>query len=263
MELKLNRRRGTDNKGGGQATLAFLGEAAEFIQTAPIVIQTVAAVIFLFVLLFILRFVIPGIWIWFRLRGVAWRLRRLRKTEDRNPAPIFARSRTLAHLWTEYEDTLHEQRAFDIETGTLKPAVLRSTVPAAMVFTTETLVDSRLATEFFKHLPGLFTGVGIIDTFFGLIHGLQAFRVSEEAAVGRTSLEGLMHGVSAAFVVSASAIGAAMAVTLIEKLLITGLYRKVEDITFELDGMFEWVLARNISHASSRHRRMPPTRARY
>ncbi|MBU6260977.1 MAG: anti-phage defense ZorAB system ZorA, partial [Burkholderiales bacterium] len=119
------------------------------------------------------------------------------------------------------------------------PAVLRSTVPAAMVFTTETLVDSRLATEFFKHLPGLFTGVGIIGTFFGLIHGLQAFKVSEEAAVVRTSLEGLMHGVSAAFVVSASAIAAAMVVTFIEKLLITGLYRKVEDITFELDGMFE------------------------
>jgi hypothetical protein len=217
----------------------FLREAVEFIQTAPIVIQTVAAVILLFILFFLLRFVVPGVWIWFRLRGVVRRLRHLRKTDDRNPAPTFARSRTLSHLWTEYEDTLHAQRAFDTETGTLKPAVLRSTVPAAMVFTTETLVDSRLATEFFKHLPGLFTGVGIIGTFFGLIHGLQAFRVSEKAAVVRTSLEGLMHGVSAAFIVSASAIAAAMVVTFIEKLLITGLYRKVENITFELDGMFE------------------------
>jgi hypothetical protein len=220
-------------------TFAFFQEAVEFIQTAPIVIQTVAGLIFLFALFFLLRFIVPGVWLWFRLRGVARRLRRLRKTEDRNPATIFARSRTLSHLWTEYEETLHEQRAFDPETGTLKPAVLRSTVPAAMVFTTETLVDSWLATEFFKHLPGLFTGIGIIGTFFGLIHGLQAFKVSEEAAVVRTSLEGLMHGVSSAFVVSASAIAAAMVVTFIEKLLITGLYRKVENITFELDGMFE------------------------
>jgi hypothetical protein len=218
---------------------AFFQGAVEFIETAPIVIQAVAGVILVFVLLFLLRFIVPGVWIWFRLRGVARRLRRLRKTDDRNPAAIFGRSRTLSHLWTEYEETLHEQRAFDPEAGTLKPAVLRSTVPAAMVFTTETLVDSRLATEFFKHLPGLFTGAGIIGTFFGLIHGLQAFKVSEEAAVVRSSLEGLMHGVSAAFVVSASAIAAAMAVTFVEKLLITGLYRKVEDITFELDGMFE------------------------
>jgi ABC-type transporter Mla subunit MlaD len=218
---------------------AFLWEAPEFIQTAPIVIQTVAGIIVVFVLFFLLRFVVPGVWIWFRLRGVVRRLRRLRKSEDRDPAPLFARSRTLSHLWTEYEDTLHEQRAFDAGTGTLKPTVLRSTVPAAMVFTTEMLVDSRLATEFFKHLPGLFTGVGIIGTFFGLIHGLQAFRVSEEAAVVRTSLEGLMHGVSAAFIVSAVAIAAAMLATFIEKWLITALYRKVEDITFELDGMFE------------------------
>jgi hypothetical protein len=218
---------------------AFFQGVVEFIETASIVIQAVAGVILLFALLFLLRFIIPGLWIWVRLRSVVRRLRRLRKTDDRDAAPIFARSRTLSHLWTEYKDTLHEQRAFDPETGTLKPAVLRSTVPAAMVFTTETLVDSRLATEFFKHLPGLFTGVGIIGTFFGLIHGLQAFKVSEEAAVVRTSLEGLMHGVSAAFVVSASAIAAAMVVTFIEKLLITGLYRKVEDITFELDGMFE------------------------
>jgi ABC-type transporter Mla subunit MlaD len=220
-------------------TFAFLREVSEFIQTAPIVTQTVAGVILVFVLFFFLRFVIPGVWIWFRLRGVVRCLWRLKKAEERNPAPIFARRGTLSHLWTEYEDTLHEQRAFDAETGTLKPAVLRSTVPAAMVFTTETLVDSRLATEFFKHLPGLFTGVGIIGTFFGLIHGLQAFRVSEEAAVVRTSLEALMHGVSGAFIVSASAIGAAMLATFIEKLLITALYRKVEEITFELDGMFE------------------------
>ena len=145
-------------------TFAFSREAAGFIETAPIVIQTLAGSILVFVLFFLIRFVPPGVWIWFRLRGVVRRLRHLSKTEDRNPAPIFARSRTLSHLWTEYEDTLHEQRVFDAETGVLKPAVLRSTVPAAMVFTTETLVDSRLATEFFKHLPGLFTGVGIIGT---------------------------------------------------------------------------------------------------
>lgn len=220
-------------------TVAFFLHAFDFIKTEPVFVQVVAAAIFLFALSFLFLFFVPGVWIWFRLHGVVRRLRRLKGMDDKNFAPIFARDRTLLHLWTEYEETLHEQRTIDPETGTLKPAILRSTVPAAMVFTTETLVDSRLATEFFKHLPGLFTGVGIIGTFFGLIHGLQAFKVSEEAAVVRTSLEELMHGVSAAFVVSASAIAAAMVVTFIEKLLITSLYRKVEEITIELDGLFE------------------------
>jgi uncharacterized protein YukE len=108
-----------------------------------------------------------------------------------------------------------------------------------MIFTAETVVDTPLGTEFFKHLPGLFTGVGIIGTFFGLIHGLQNFHVSEEAAEVRISLEGLMHAVSAAFIVSGSAIAAAMVTTLVEKLLLTALYRRVEQITILIDGMFD------------------------
>jgi hypothetical protein len=190
-------------------------------------------------MLFLAGFVVPAIWIWCRLRGVVRRLRLLKGTEIRDPAPIFARGKTLSHLWTEYRETLHEQREFDPRTGTLKPTVLRSTVPAAMVFTAETLVDSRLATEFFKHLPGLFTGVGIIGTFSGLIQGLQAFKVSENAEIVRTSLEELMHGVYEAFMVSAAAIAAAMVATFLEKLMVAALYRKVEEITFELDALFE------------------------
>jgi hypothetical protein len=130
-------------------------------------------------------------------------------------------------------------REFDTSKRKFNPTVLRSTIPAAAVFTTEALVDTRLATEFFKHLPGLFTGIGIIGTFWGLIQGLQAFRVSADPAIVRTSLEGLMHRVSDAFIVSGSAIFAAMVATFLEKLFITVLYRKVEEITSQLDSMFD------------------------
>jgi hypothetical protein len=217
----------------------LLLETINFCSNTPLIIQIVVATLFLFILIFVIRFVVPAIWIWYRLRRVARRLRLLKGTEIRDPAPIFARSKTLSHLWTEYRETLHEQRECDPSTGTLKPTVLRSTVPAAMVFTAETLVDSRLATEFFKHLPGLFTGVGIIGTFSGLIQGLQAFKVSENAEIVRTSLEELMHGVYEAFMVSAAAIAAAMVATFLEKLMVAALYRKVEEITFELDALFE------------------------
>jgi hypothetical protein len=88
-------------------------------------------------------------------------------------------------------------------------------------------------------LPGLFTGVGIIGTFWGLIQGLQAFKVSDDAGVVRTSLEGLMHHVSDAFLVSATAIIDAMIATFVEKMLVAALYRKAEELTFELDSMFE------------------------
>ena len=220
-------------------TIDFMNPVIDFVVGAPFIIQLVAGTLATLTAFFVARFVIPAFFLLFRLRGVVRRLRRLKRTENRDPTSIFTRGKTLTHLWTEYRDTLHEQREFDPAAGAFKPTVLRSTVPAAMFFTTDALVDSRLATEFFKHLPGLFTGVGIIGTFWGLIQGLQAFKVSDDAGVVRTSLEGLMHHVSDAFLVSATAIIAAMVATFVEKMLVAALYRKAEELTFELDSMFE------------------------
>ncbi len=117
----------------------------------------------------------------------------------------------------------------------------RSTIQAASVFTAEVVVDSRLWTEFFKHLPGIFTGLGIIGTFLGLIRGLQAFQVSSDSAVVRGGLEGLMHRVGDAFLVSAIAITLAMAATLIERGIVTHLYKRLEQFTSAIDGLFSSV----------------------
>ncbi|MDP1997771.1 MAG: hypothetical protein Q8J90_11290, partial [Gallionella sp.] len=114
---------------------------------------------------------------------------------------------------------------------------MRSTMPAGLIFRPEIIVDIPLRTDFFKHLPGLFTGVGIIGTFYGLLIGLQAFEVSENAIIVRNSLNKLLHGVWEAFLVSAAAITLAMAITLIEKLIVTRLYAKVEKIVQLLDAL--------------------------
>ena len=100
------------------------------------------------------------------------------------------------------------------------------------------MVDSRVGSDFFKHLPGLFTGLGIIGTFAGLIHGLQDFEVSANAETVRSSLESLMHSVGQAFLVSAAAITAAMVTTFIEKLLVNSLYGRVDGIAQLLESSF-------------------------
>ena len=86
--------------------------------------------------------------------------------------------------------------------------------------------------------PGIYTGVGIIGTFWGLIRGLQAFQISDNPQVANASLEELMHHVSSAFIVSATAIFLAMIATFVEKSLVTILYGRVEEITTRLDGFF-------------------------
>ena len=57
-------------------------------------------------------------------------------------------------------------------------------MPAEAYFNSQYVVDSRLRTEFFRHLPGIFTGVGIIGTFSGLITGLRQFQRGLEPVPG-------------------------------------------------------------------------------
>ena len=149
------------------------------------------------------------------------------------------RGKLFNHLWTEYEQTLHEQRKFNPQTGVEELIAIRSTTPAEMFFSPSVLVDSQLNIEFFKHLPGILTGLGIIGTFLGLIHGLQAFRIDENTEIVRQSLDQLLHGVNEAFLVSMAAIALAMIVTVIEKFLFTKLYGKVEELCFLIDSFYE------------------------
>lgn len=198
-----------------------------------------AAVLSLLVLAFVAFFLVPGLIHWRRLSTL---LKHLTRFEARSPLEkyrrLFAGDKRLAHLWKEYQDSLHQQTA-EREGQALVVVAVRSTLPAETFFNSQYVVDSRLRTEFFKHLPGIFTGVGIIGTFSGLIAGLRQFQVSENAATVRASLEALMHSVGEAFLISAAAITAAMLVTFVEKLLLSALYGQAEEIAHAIDARFD------------------------
>jgi hypothetical protein len=181
---------------------------------------------------------VPGVIHWFRLRNILSGVGSLEaKTSPGDFKKLFMRDKQLAHLWAEYSESLHVQR--EERDGQMQVVAVRSTIAADTYFNEQFVVDSRLRTEFFKHLPGIFTGLGIIGTFTGLIEGLRRFQVSENAATVRASLESLMHAVGEAFLISAAAITAAMAVTFLEKLLLAALYRKTEAIAHGIDARFE------------------------
>jgi len=183
-------------------------------------------------------FLVPGVIHWFRLRNILSGVGSLEaKTSPGDFKKLFMRDKQLAHLWAEYSESLHVQR--EERDGQMQVVAVRSTIAADTYFNEQFVVDSRLRTEFFKHLPGIFTGLGIIGTFTGLIEGLRRFQVSENAATVRASLESLMHAVGEAFLISAAAIAAAMAVTFLEKLLLAALYRKTEAIAHGIDARFE------------------------
>lgn len=206
--------------------------------TTPTPVLATGAVLAFLILVFLTVFLLPGVLHWNRLRAIQKDIKRFdAKNSASEFKKVFARDRRLAHLWKEYQDSLHIQR--EARDGQLTVIATRATAPAELYFNSQFVVDSRLRTEFFKHLPGLFTGIGIIGTFSGLIEGLRQFQVSENAATVRDSLQSLMHLVGEAFLVSAAAIAAAMLVTFIEKLLLASLYRRTEEIAHDIDASFD------------------------
>jgi hypothetical protein len=143
----------------------------------------------------------------------------------------------LASLWAEYSEALQGMPA----TAPTEPARVkqwRSTALAETYFSEHALVDSPLQTDFYKHVPGILTGLGIIGTFSGLIMGLIHFDVSNpETTQAQLSL--LVQTVGQAFFVSAAAITLAMLFTWIEKSLLTARYAQVETLQHQIDSLFE------------------------
>lgn len=214
-----------------------------FVSNLPEHIYWFAGLLIVLAAGFLLFYVLPAFSVFFRIRGATHALADLadNKTEVNKDslAATFRGRGVLEHLWSEYYETLHKQTEVDPATGMHRIVQLRSTVPAEALFNPEVIVNIPLRVDFFKHLPGIFTGVGIIGTFYGLINGLSKFQISENPEEVRSSLDQLLHGVWEAFLVSASAIAIAIIVTFIEKIIATALHARVEYLVQKIDGLFE------------------------
>ena len=115
---------------------------------------------------------------------------------------------------------------------------VRATAPADSFLHVDSVIDPVVHTEYFKHLPGIFTGLGIIGTFIGLINGLIEFNPAVEVDQLKTSLGELFRYVKEAFLFSAAAIGVAMAVTVVEKFLFAACTYRLGRLTEALDRLF-------------------------
>lgn len=146
---------------------------------------------------------------------------------------VLADDASLAPLWREYLAHLRTGGAASEEGDAT--AETSSAVSARAVFDVTTVTYSRLRLDLFRNLPGIFTGIGIIGTFGGLIIGLRTFRISQDPQVVQKSLELLMGGVWEAFLVSAVAITLAITVTLIEKIMMSLVVRRLDTFATALD----------------------------
>lgn len=214
---------------------------AQFTSILHWVVGGLLAIAFVF---FVLHFLIPGYRVLRELRRTAIKLTGMKA---KGPVLDLDRVRSqaimspaLQRCWDEFRDTLHGQKQPNRQ-GAMEVTRWRATAAASAFFTDQALVDSPLRTEFYKHLPGILTGVGIIGTFSGLILGLQAFGQVDlsDAEKARQGLQALLQTVGGAFVVSGAAIALAMLLTTLEKLVVNGLYTRVESLCGLIDSLFE------------------------
>lgn len=141
----------------------------------------------------------------------------------------------LKHAWNEFADSLHPQH--ELVGSEEKIVKMRATAPSASFFSEQQLVDIPLNTEFFKHLPGILTGLGIIGTFYGLMIGLNHFDPSTPEQV-TSSVNNLLHDVLYAFLGSAVAIFASIVITWLEKLSLAKCYKYLEKFTASIDKLY-------------------------
>ncbi len=171
------------------------------------------------------------------------------KGRDPRELDTFFSVQPLHHIWNEYSDTLHPMRL--ALAGPTPVVEYRSSMPAEMMFTKESLVEGPLFDDFWRHLPGILTGLGIIGTFAGLLHGLSNFRYAiapsstsagqstDSAAKAVAGLAPLLEAVMHAFMVSASAIGCAMLVVFVSRFLVARLNSKVEHLCDLVDSLYK------------------------
>ncbi|MVW64211.1 anti-phage defense ZorAB system ZorA [Massilia sp. NEAU-DD11] len=171
-----------------------------------------------------------------RATGEVTKVRELAPAARREAAQRVFNDTVFAHHWSEFQETLHDQ--YHDEAGERRITRTRATVPSSHYFSSQSIVDTPLRTEYFKHLPGILTGLGIIGTFLGLMLGLNQFDPGTPEEV-QESVRGLLHDVLFAFVGSFTAIVAAMIVTHVEKKWLRACYAHLEALTDAIDHLFD------------------------
>lgn len=192
---------------------------------------------------FFAKFIIPAIRLRAELNATITSLLEIKKKGGGNLVDLTEIAQgpmshdNLAHCWAEYSETLHPQREVD-QTGQSRVVRWRATTLAETFFSEQAIVSTPLKADFYKHLPGILTGLGIIGTFLGLIFGLSSFDATDPAKA-QAELQGLINAVGHAFFVSAAAITLAMLFTWVEKSLVTACSRNVTAIRQLIDSLFD------------------------
>jgi len=137
------------------------------------------------------------------IKRAVLRLRRVEKDQFVGSFEAFdqdiARNRSLAHLWSEFRETLIFPR------NTEDQQKIRNTQPPSFFFTQDHILHRDLNMRLYDAVPNYLTGLGILGTFIGLVCGIYLASgglVSDEVGKVTQALRDLLGGAALAFITS-------------------------------------------------------------
>ena len=171
----------------------------------------------------------------YRAVGAVKALRRPNNLTDPAEVALVLSGQPLTQLWDDYSATLHVLHNTVPKTASsaLILSELRTTAPAATIFTRAILVDNRLFDDFTRHLPGLLIGLGVVGALASLLGGMAM-----APANGGAGLQPWVAGVEQALVVAASGIACALLVWFFGNLMLAYLHRMAHQLQHAIDGLY-------------------------
>jgi ABC-type transporter Mla subunit MlaD len=210
---------------------------AQFVQEYYVFPILVSILLLLIFFIFIFSYLIPAVGLNKKLLQLVGDLENINRDVNKDSLDDkFDGNPSLKQAWISYKQTFHD--TYETVDGEAKVAYSRATVPSEVFFSEAIIVDTPLKVEFYRHLPGMITGVGIIVTFAGLLIGLLAFDPAGNPDKVQDSLTLLLKGVGEAFMASGLAIAVAMLITLLEKFWLRKCYERLQRLNTAIDNTF-------------------------
>ncbi len=155
----------------------------------------------------------------------------------------FDRETKFAEAWQEFSDSLITRQRDENE------KIVYKTEEASFFFSEDRLLVEYMNVRFWNSIPAILVGFGILGTFVGLVWGLIPFSDTDFQQTDdiKTAIEGLLSGVSTAFVTSVWGMVASLVFNAVEKLTIGSLNSEISNLHRSLDNLFTLTVQEEIA----------------
>lgn len=191
----------------------------------------------------ILAFIVAVCFV-FRVSGICRKARRLQRTRPSEEKVdelvkgdeliyrldvFFEKEKHWGMYWRFYKQQLLQKK--NIKTGEDEWVSCRF---ASEFFNEFTLVETKINLPFFRAIPSVLTGLGILGTFIGLTFSLTAIT----GEIDQTDLTRLLSGAGFAFMTSIAGLSCSLVLTWINKLALQSLQKSCESVSSYFDKAF-------------------------